>query len=135
VAWVDCQKRAYSNFVAYDQNSDLHGLLLTKYAVIAEKFEKGKISSAEYALASQETAVEIQNTKEARNNANSMAASQQQMANAARTQQFYNMQRMINQNDYTPTVDPLPLPTPPTVRQPVNTNCIGSGNTINCTSY
>lgn len=135
VAWANCQRVAYSNFVSYDQNKDLISLLLTKYLVIAEKFEKGKISSSEYALANQETAVEIQNMITARNNANSMAYSQQQMASAARAQQFYNMQRMLNQNTSTPTVAPTPLPVLPTVRQPVNTNCIGSGNTVNCTSY
>lgn len=98
VAWVNCQKNAYYHFYEHDPNSDLMGLLLTKYAVLAEKYEKGKLSSSEYTLASQEAAVEFKNSVLARDNANSIASSQRDMANAARLRQFLYLKRMTNQN-------------------------------------
>lgn len=135
VANITCLKNAYRVWAPYDQHPEITRLVFAKAAVAAEKYEKGQLSAAEYELAIQEAGVGGASAAASEDNARSIAASQQQIANAARVQQFYNMQRVINQNNYTPTIAPLPFPASPTPRQPVNTNCVGSGNSINCTSY
>lgn len=135
VANITCLKNAYRVWAPYDQHPEITRLVFAKAAVAAEKFEKGQLSAAEYELAIQEAGVGGASAVASEDNARAIADSQQQIANAARVQQFYNMQRMINQNTYRSAVAPTPLPVVPTVSQPVNTNCIVSGNVVNCSSY
>ncbi len=48
---------------------------------------------------------------------------------------FLGIQMQQPRPAYQVPVYQLPMPTPAPVRQPVNTNCLVSGNMVNCSSY